>query len=107
MASQYLNGQGLWTEPGSTGGGALAPHASTHMPGGADVLTLSSTARVLGRVSAGAGPVELLSYIDLPTTTPGPPVANVGRLHCLDVNGYELFVAQDVTGADLFSRVTR
>lgn len=101
VATQFLNGIGAWTEPASSGAGALAPHASTHMPGGADVLTLTATARVLGRVTAGAGPVEELTYLDLPETTPGPSATGVGRLHAVNYKGFTVLALKD-TGATLY-----
>jgi hypothetical protein len=102
VATQFLNGLGVWAEPPSSGSGTLVTHASTHMPGGTDVLTMSATARVLGRVSAGAGPVELLSYIDLPETTPAAPAANVGRLYTVDYKGFTTVALCDSTNTSLF-----
>jgi hypothetical protein len=102
VGTQFLNGLGAWAEPPSSGSGTLVAHASTHMPGGTDVLTLSATARVLGRVSAGAGPVELLSYIDLPETTPAAPAADVGRLYTVDYKGFTTVALRDSTNTALF-----
>lgn len=37
-------------------------HASTHMPGGSDILQVSATDKILGRATAGAGNVEEITF---------------------------------------------